>query len=186
MDVCRRTTVRALESSSSDLGMRALNLAKHLAGVAQGRRPYVQSHAAFHFLLDDVPDWKNVYRPHGLVQYQFFVPMAAARAVLGEALARQHRAGIVSYLAVLKRHRPDAFASQYAVDGFSMALDFPVRPRRAAAFHRLLRDFDALQREAGGRIYAAKDGSSVGRLPPHRHPAYGTDLSRRWPSGRSA
>ena len=178
--VPKRHTWRLMRPFTNDLGIRALNLAKHLAGVAQGRRPYVQSHAAFHFLLDYVPDWQNVYRPHGLVQYQFFVPLSAARAVLGEALARQHRAGIVSYLAVLKRHRPDAFASQYAVAGFSLALDFPVRPRRAAAFDRLLRDFDALQREVGGRIYAAKDGSSVGRLPATRQPAFATDLSRRW------
>jgi len=178
--VPKRQTWRLMKPFTNDVGMRALNLAKHLAGVAQGRRPYVQSHAAFHFLLDYVPDWKNVYRPHGLVQYQFFVPKAAARAVLAEALARQRRAGIVSYLGVLKRHRPDAFASQYAVDGFSLALDFPMRPQRAAAFDRLLRDFDALQREAGGRIYAAKDGSSVGRLPQSRSPRYCSDLARRW------
>ena len=178
--VPKRHAWRLMTPFTNDPGMWALNAAKYLMGVAQGRRPYLQSHAAFHFLLDYVPDWKNVYRPHGLVQYQFFVPKATARTVLGEALARQHRAGIVSYLAVLKRHRPDAFASQYAVDGYSLALDFPVRPRRAAAFDRLLRDFDALQREVGGRIYAAKDGSSVGRLPAVRHPAFGTDLSRRW------
>ena len=184
--VPKRQTWRLMKPFTNDVGMRALNLAKHLAGVAQGRRPYVQSHAAFHFLLDYVPDWKNVYRPHGLVQYQFFVPKAAAHAVLGEALARQQRAGIVSYLGVLKRHRPDAFASQYAVDGFSLALDFPVRPRRAAAFNQLLRDFDAMQREAGGRIYAAKDGSSVGRLPAVRAAAYSSDLARRWEAGRLA
>ena len=171
---------RLMKPFTNDVGMRALDLAKYLAGAAQRRRPYLQSHAAFHFLLDYLPDWQRIYRPFGLVQYQFFVPAAAARAVLGEALARQHRAGIVSYLAVLKRHRADGFASQYGVDGFSLALDFPVRPRRAAAFDRLLRDFDALQREVGGRIYAAKDGSSVGRLPPLRDPAYASDLARRW------
>jgi len=178
--VPKRHTWRLMKYFTTDAGMRSLNLAKYLAGAVQGGRPYVQSHAAFHFLLDYVPDWKNVYRPHGLVQYQFFVPKSAAHQVLGEALARQRRAGIVSYLAVLKRHRPDGFASQYAVDGYSLALDFPVRPRRAAAFDALLRDFDALQREAGGRIYAAKDGSSVGRLPAVRDAAYATDLARRW------
>lgn len=41
-------------------------------------------------------------------------------------------------------------------------------------------------REAGGRIYEAKDGSSVGRLPAVRDHAYDTDLARRWSSGLRA
>jgi len=179
----KRHTWRALKPFNNAAGMRAVNLGKYLASLAQGRRPYVQTHAAFHFLLDYVPDWKLVYRPHGLVQYQLFVPAAHAEGALGEALRLQHRAGVVSHLAVLKRHRADDFAASYSVDGFSLALDFPVRPRRAAALGALLRSFDALQREVGGRIYAAKDSSSVGRLPLVREPAYSTDLARRWEAG---
>jgi len=188
----KRHVWRALKPFNNGPGMRAVNLAKYLASLAQGRRPYVQTHAAFHFLLDYVPDWKLVYRPRGLVQYQFFVPEEHAERVLGEALRLQHRAGVASHLAVLKRHRADDFAASYAVDGFSLALDFPVRaatgggpagPAGATALDALLRSFDALQREAGGRIYAAKDSSSVGRLPRVREPAYGTNLARRWEAG---
>ena len=178
--VPKRHTWRALKPFNNALGMRAMNAVKQLAGVVQGRRPYLQSHAAFHFLLDYVPDWKRVYRPHGLTQYQLFVPFADAERVLGEALRLQQRLGIVSHLAVLKRHRPDAFASSYAVDGYSLALDFPIRPRRMAAMRSLFEEFDCLLAGCGGRIYAAKDQVSVGRLPERRDAAYSTDLSRRW------
>jgi FAD/FMN-containing dehydrogenase len=184
--VPKRHTWRALKPFNNAFGMRAMNAAKQWAGVAQGRRPYIQSHAAFHFLLDYVPDWKRVYRPHGLMQYQLFVPCADAERVLGEALRLQQRLGVVSHLGVLKRHRPDAFAASYAVDGYSLALDFPIRPRRMAAMRELFREFDRLLEACGGRIYAAKDQVSVGRLPERRDAAYGTDLARRWEAGALA
>ena len=184
--VPKRHTWRALEPFNNAIGMRAMNAAKQLAGVVQGRRPYVQGHAAFHFLLDYVPDWKRVYRPHGLVQYQLFVPFADAGRVLGEALRLQQRLHVVSHLGVLKRHRTDAFAASYAVDGYSLALDFPVRPRRMAAMRELFGEFDRLLAVCGGRIYAAKDQFSAGRLPGRRDPAYASDLMRRWAAGATS
>ena len=127
-----------------------------------------------------MPGWKRAYLPHGLVQYQLFVPRAAARYALGEALALQRRTGAYSYLGVVKRHRADPFPNSYAMDGFSLALDFPVRPRRLDRTVRLFRSYDALLREVGGRIYAAKDGVSAGQLPADRHPLFSSNLVRRW------
>jgi hypothetical protein len=120
------------------------------------------------------------------MQYQLFVPRAEAERVLGEALRLQQRLAVVSHLGVLKRHRPDSFAGSYAVDGFSLALDFPVRPRRTAAMRELFGEFDRLLAGCGGRIYAAKDQVSVGRLPERRDAAYGTDLARRWAAAQGA
>ena len=80
----------------------------------------------------------------------------------------------------MKRHRPDPFPSAYGLDGYSLALDFPVRPRALDGLVRLFRDFDALVGDAGGSIYAAKDGTSRGRLPSVRHPLYSSNLARRW------
>src|SRR5690606_3547634 len=140
-----------------------------------GRR-YLEPHARFHFLLDYVPGWKRVYLPHGLVQYQLFVPRAAARYALAEALRLQRGAGAFSYLGVVKRHRADPFPNAYATDGFSLALDFPVRPRRLDRLVRLFRSYDALLREVGGSVYAAKDGVSAGPLPAGRHPLFSSNL----------
>ena len=164
----------------NQIGMRAINTAKYFAGSFGGTKPFLQGHAGFHFLLDYIPNWKYVYRPGGLLQYQFFAPKETAGSMFREALLLQQRAGMPSFLAVLKRHRLDDFAASYSVDGFSLALDFPIRRRNPQRLVALLRNFDRLQAEMGGHVYAAKDSVSRGQLPALRDPLYSSDLVRRW------
>ncbi|MCM3878277.1 MAG: FAD-dependent oxidoreductase [Thermoanaerobaculia bacterium] len=145
--------------------MRLVNLAKYVSAAAHGRKRYRQSLVAFSFLLDYLPGWNEAYRPGGFIQYQLFVPKAAAGAALEKALRLQHDAGVVSSLAVIKRHRADPSPRGYVPDGFSLALDFPVTRRNASRLVRLCRAFDALLLECGGRAYRAKDCvGSVERL----------------------
>ena len=178
--VPRSQAWRGLRAFFHDPGMRVLNLGRHAGGRRHHGRRSLEPHARFHFLLDYVPGWKRAYLPHGLVQYQLFVPRGAARYALGEALKLQRQNGSFSYLAVVKRHRSDPFPNAYAMDGFSLALDFPVHPRSLGRLVRLFRSYDDLLREVGGSIYAAKDGVSVGRLPGGRDPFYSSNLVRRW------
>jgi FAD/FMN-containing dehydrogenase len=169
-----------LRSLFWDAGVRALNVGRHLGGRrAHGHRT-LDGHARFHFLLDYVPGWKRAYMPHGLVQYQLFVPRDAAEYAFREALRLQAMHGVWSYLAVAKRHRADPFPTAYTMDGFSLALDFAVRPVRLERLVRLFRSYDALLAEVGGRIYAAKDGVGCGRVPAARHPMFSSNLIRRW------
>ncbi len=137
--------------------MRAVNAAKFLAGKLAGRTRYRQSLVAYSFLLDYLPGWNEAYRPGGFIQYQLFVPGERASEALAEAIRLQHRHGVVSTLAVLKRHRADPFPGGYALDGFSLALDFPVTARGAGRLVRLCRAYDRLLLECGGRVYRAKD-----------------------------
>ena len=82
-----------------------VNQLKYWAGRFEAGRPrHLQSHAAFAFLLDYVPEWRRAYGRGGLIQYQSFVP-ADARAVHRELLERSQRAGDAVSL-VYKRHRP--------------------------------------------------------------------------------
>lgn len=171
-----------LRALFSDPGLRALNAGRWLGGRVRDGHRALEPHARFHFLLDYVPGWQRAYDPHGLVQYQLFVPRAAAPHAFAEALRLQAATGAYSYLAVLKRHRADRFPAAYAVDGFSLALDFAVRPSRLERLVRLFRSYDALLEEVGGRVYAAKDGVSRGRLPAARHPLFSSNLVRRWES----
>lgn len=164
-----------------DPGMRALNAAKYAHARAAHPSRYLEPHASFHFLLDYIPGWKRAYGPGGLVQYQFFVPEEAAAEVFEEALRLQHDRGLVSYLGVLKRHRRDPYETNYSVNGYSLALDFPVRERRLPELMSLVADFDSLQRDHGGRVYAAKDAvSQLGKLSKNRADVYGSNLTRRW------
>jgi len=167
---------RILRLFNTDLGMRAINAAKYVAGQLEGMgEPYLQSHAGFSFLLDYVPNWKWAYGrergERGLIQYQPFVPHAVAHDVHLELLARCRRAGQVPYLGVFKRHRPDPFWLTHAVDGWSFALDFKVDPSRRAELWKLCDELTEVVIAAGGRFYFAKDlvvaAEDTARFLPH-------------------
>lgn len=143
-------------------GVTLVNSAKHFAArrLSHHHR-YRQSLVAFNFLLDYIPNWQNGYGRHGLLQYQSFVPRAQAAGAFQAILERSQQRGHPSYLGVVKRHRPDLFLLTHAVDGFSLALDFPVpgSARGRADFTQLARDFDQIVLAAGGRFYLAKDST---------------------------
>jgi len=152
---------RALRCFAWDGGMRALNAVKHRMGRLEQRKGWTrQSHAAFNFLLDYVPNWKFAYGRtpgHGLVQYQVFLPDGTARDGLREVLRRSAAGGHTSYLGVLKRHRPDPFLLTHGLDGWSLALDFRITPSNRESFLRTAESLTALVLERGGRFYFAKD-----------------------------
>jgi decaprenylphospho-beta-D-ribofuranose 2-oxidase len=156
---------RLLKPFTNRPGMRWVNRAKYLAGSTVGDgAEYRQSLAAFSFLLDYVPSWRNVYLPGGLIQHQSMVPVADAERVLARQLEAAQRRRMPSFLAVLKRHRPDGFLLSHAVDGFSLALDFPVVAGRRDELWALVREMAEPVVEAGGRFYPAKDSALPGEL----------------------
>lgn len=135
-----------------------VNTGKYLSARLANHHHYRQPLVAFHFLLDYIPNWELAYGSRGLIQYQSFVPRAAAASTFRAILDLTQRRGMPSYLGVTKRHRPDRFLFSHAVDGFSMALDFAV-PRRVEALAQMAHDLDRLVLEAGGRFYFAKDST---------------------------
>jgi decaprenylphospho-beta-D-ribofuranose 2-oxidase len=167
---------RAMRLLTNDAGVRLVNAA-HYRVAQLRRRRYRQSHAAFAFLLDYVPEWQRAYGPGGLIQYQSFIPAASASAVFRDQLRLAQARGVVPYLGVLKRHRADRFLMTHAVDGYSLALDFRVTARNRAALWALAADLDGLVTAAGGRFYLAKD-STLTRASYVR--ALGEDRLRRF------
>ncbi len=137
--------------------VRAVNVARYHLSRLQGRHHFRQSHAAFAFLLDYIPDWKRATGPGGFVQYQSFIPAADAARVFRAQIALAQREGLVPYVGVLKRHRPDGFLMSHAVDGFSLALEIRLTRRNRRAVWALARQLDRLVLDAGGRFYLAKD-----------------------------
>jgi FAD/FMN-containing dehydrogenase len=161
----RSVTWRLMRPFTNRPGMRLLNGVRYRLGSTVGDDAlYRQSLAEFNFLLDYVPGWKRVYEPGGLIQHQSFVPAASAEEVFRRQLEAARRAGLPSFLAVLKRHRPDDFLLGHGVDGFSLALDFPVRERRRSELWRLVRELAEPVVEAGGRFYPAKDAALPSEL----------------------
>lgn len=154
-------------------GMRLINLGKYRSAWFLGRDTLRQAHAPFHFLLDHVPGWKRIYHPGGLIQYQSFVPADAAETVFRRQLELCREADHVSWLAVVKRHRSDDYLLSHAVDGYSLALDFPVTAQHRESLWDLCRRMDDLVLDAGGRMYLAKDSTTTPENFARAYPGLG-------------
>lgn len=148
---------RIMKPTMNSIGVRAVNSAKYRAGLLKDRHVHYETHAGFAFLLDYVPDWKRAYGQGGLIQYQSFIPRAAAPEAFKAQLALCQRRGLVPFLGVFKQHRQDAFLMTHAVDGFSLALDFKVTPRNRSRLWALAAELDQITLQSGGRFYFAKD-----------------------------
>ncbi len=148
-----------------------VNSMKYFMSKLNHGKTYIQSHVAFAFLLDYVPNWRLAYGDRGFIQYQVFIPDGTALDAMKAIFEASHRAGMPPYLAVLKRHRPDKFLLSHALDGWSMAMDFPV-PADRNALTALTDTMTQIVLKAGGRFYMAKD--SVLR-PEELKAAYGEE-----------
>lgn len=143
----------------------------------------------FLYPLDNILDWNRMYGPHGFYQYQSVVPRENERDVTGAMLREIARSGQGSFLAVLKTfgERSPIGMLSFPRPGVTLALDFPNRGEETL---KLLDRLDAIVREAGGRIYLAKDArmsidmfeSGYPRFPElqqYRDPGMSSAMSRR-------
>jgi L-gulonolactone oxidase len=129
-------------------------------GLAGRSRKTTTSYHPFFFPLDAIGNWNRLYGRRGFYQYQSVVPPANAEAATAEMLRTIADAGKGSFLAVLKTFGdvPSPGLLSFPMMGTTLALDFPNQgPSTLSVLDRL----DAIVREAGGRLYPAKDG----RLP---------------------
>jgi FAD/FMN-containing dehydrogenase len=121
--------------------------------AGQAMLPY----AKFFYPLDALGGWNRMYGKCGLYQYQSVVPPDAARDATMAMLEAISASGEGSFLAVLKTFgdRPSLGMLSFPRPGTTLALDFR---NRGASTLALMDRLDAIVREAGGRLYPAKDG----------------------------
>ena len=130
------------------------------------------SYPAANFPLDVVPNWRDTYRPGGLIQQQAFIPRDAAQVAFTQILSRAHSAGYTPSLGVLKAQRAsDDFILSYLVDGYSLALDFPVLRGREPGLLKLMHELNDITLDHGGRLYFAKDSTLVPSQVARMYPA---------------
>lgn len=108
----------------------------------------------FFYPLDLANDWNRLYGRRGFTQYQFVIPFDDGPRRLRELLMTIQSAGELPFLNVLKRFgRENEAPLSFPREGYTFAIDFPVRRRTV----ELLRRLDAMVLDAGGRIYLGKD-----------------------------
>ncbi|GBF50242.1 FAD/FMN-containing dehydrogenase [Leptospira ryugenii] len=144
---------------SFNLGMRLINFAKYIASILVNGKEYFQGHAEYAFLLDYVPNWKFIYKPGAMIQYQVFIPKENALDAMKEIFQLCQSRGIVNYLSVFKKHKPDPFLLTHSVDGFSLAMDFPVTKRNKENLWKLCYEMDEIVLKNKGKFYFAKDST---------------------------
>jgi FAD/FMN-containing dehydrogenase len=125
----------------------------------------------FFYPLDAVLQWNRIYGPRGFQQYQVVIPDREARDAIRAMLNAIASSATGSFLAVLKRcggiESPGLLS--FPTQGTSLALDFPQADLLSAdLFPRL----DAIVREAGGRLYPAKDAHMTGEDFRRNYPAW--------------
>ncbi len=118
---------------------------------------------SFFFPLDGIRHWNRLYGKRGFHQFQCVLPDDEAPATLALMLEAVATSGLASPLSVLKRlgHGRGGMMS-FPMEGFTLAVDIANRPSAKALLARL----NELARNAGGRVYLAKDSSlEAGYLP---------------------
>lgn len=126
----------------------ALYYAKNYKKVMTGVVPY----EPFFYPLDAILHWNRGYGRSGFVQYQFVLPLERKEGLVA-ILRRISDKGWGSFLAVLKVFGQQHDLISFPMEGYTLALDFPVRKGLFA----FLDELDELVLQYGGRLYLSKD-----------------------------
>ncbi len=132
--------------------VRAFNALYYRAGQRKAGEQLVDWDSYF-YPLDALLDWNRIYGRKGFAQFQCVFPLAQSEQGLTKLLRAIANAGSASFLAVLKRFGAQDSAFSFPMEGYTLALDFPVTPPTLA----LLEQLDQITLEHGGRFYLAKD-----------------------------
>ncbi len=112
----------------------------------------VVSYEPFFYPLDAVLHWNRGYGKSGFVQYQFVLPLENKQGLI-EILNRISNEGLGSFLAVLKVFGKQDDLISFPREGYTLALDFPVRDN----LFKFLDELDEIVLKHNGRLYLSKD-----------------------------
>ena len=112
----------------------------------------IVSYEPFFYPLDAILHWNRGYGKKGFVQYQFVLPLQSRQGLI-EILRKISDQGLGSFLAVLKVFGPQDDLISFPKEGYTLALDFPVRN----GLFKFLDELDKIVLKYDGRIYLSKD-----------------------------
>ena len=112
----------------------------------------IVNYEPFFYPLDVILHWNRGYGKKGFIQYQFVLPKESKEGLI-EILHRINDKGMGSFLAVFKLFGKQESLIGFPMEGYTLALDFPLRP----GLFEFLDELDKLVLTYGGRIYMSKD-----------------------------
>lgn len=138
----------------------------------------LEHYQSFFYPLDAIHGWSKLYGPKGFYQHQSVFPDSNRKELISSMISSIAQSGQGSPLAVLK-----TFGAMNSVGmlsfpkkGVTLALDFP---NKGSSTLKLFKRLDAIVKEAGGRIYPAKDQLMSPELFKSAYPALSTFNSFR-------
>jgi decaprenylphospho-beta-D-ribofuranose 2-oxidase len=136
----------------NSFSVRAFNALYYWNGKRKPERQLVDWDSYF-YPLDAILGWNKIYGRRGFAQFQCVIPLAQAEQGLRELLEAVAKAGAGSFLAVLKRFGAQESQFSFPMEGYTLALDFPIKAKNLALMNQL----DSISLQHGGRFYLAKD-----------------------------
>jgi decaprenylphospho-beta-D-ribofuranose 2-oxidase len=112
----------------------------------------VVNYEPFFYPLDAILHWNRGYGKKGFIQYQFVLPLSARQGLV-EILQQISDEGLGSFLAVLKVFGKQESLISFPMEGYTLALDFPVRE----GLFEFLDKLDKIVLKYNGRLYMSKD-----------------------------
>lgn len=107
----------------------------------------------YFYPLDNILGWNKIYGRKGFVQYQCVIPLEKSKEGLIELLKEIDKSKIRSFLSVIKRFGKQESNFSFPMEGYTIALDFPVNKETLSLLDKL----DKITLKYGGRFYLAKD-----------------------------
>jgi FAD/FMN-containing dehydrogenase len=136
----------------NSLSVRAFNALYYWNGQRNRGQQLVDWDSYF-YPLDAIQGWNKIYGRRGFAQFQCVLPLQQADEGLRALLSAIASAGAGSFLAVLKRFGAQDSRFSFPMEGYTLALDFPVNRNTLA----LMEHLDSITVQHGGRFYLAKD-----------------------------
>ncbi|WP_288415308.1 FAD-binding oxidoreductase [uncultured Novosphingobium sp.] len=136
----------------NSLSVKAFNTLYYANGRRQAGASLIDYDSYF-YPLDAILEWNRIYGRTGFAQFQCVIPLEASHAGLTALLGEIARSGQGSFLAVLKRMGAQDSPFSFPMEGYTLALDFPMRQQTPGLFAEL----EAIAIDHGGRFYLAKD-----------------------------
>lgn len=106
----------------------------------------------YFYPLDNIHSWNRMYGKKGFVQYQFVVPMTEKDGLI-KIMQMISNKNMGSFLTVLKVFGPQDSLISFPMEGFTLAMDFPL----TEGLFEFLDELDRVVLEHGGRVYLTKD-----------------------------
>ncbi|MCB9233534.1 MAG: FAD-binding oxidoreductase [Bacteroidia bacterium] len=138
--------------SLNPLTVKAFNILYYNKMLKQQINNFVH-YDPFFYPLDGILHWNRAYGRKGFTQYQFVMPPETAYEGLKKVLEKIRKRGIGSPVTVLKWFGKQEGLLSFPMEGYTLALDFPITPR----LWKFLDELDEIVLEAKGRLYLTKD-----------------------------